>query len=117
MPLRWSHKPDPKEPDYRRLGDRLNFVVHVAFFAALNSGLWFVRELQMADWQWVLWITLGWMGILSIHGTYVFTIANYAPLDCSSPSTTSKGFGQTKASDIRLNVSKGLSSKGSSRGK
>ncbi len=37
MPPRWPRKPDRKDPAYRRLEDRINFAVHVALFAAINS--------------------------------------------------------------------------------
>jgi len=41
MPPRWPREPDRNDPAYRRLDDRMNFAVHVAIFAASNSGLWF----------------------------------------------------------------------------
>ncbi len=43
MPPRWPRKPDRNDPDYRRLDDRMNFAMHVALFAVVNSGLWFLE--------------------------------------------------------------------------
>ena len=38
MPPRWPRKPDRCDPAYRRLDDRMNFAMHVAIFAVINSG-------------------------------------------------------------------------------
>jgi hypothetical protein len=58
----------------------MNFAVHVAIFAACNSGIWFFRTLYHADWRWAYLITGLWAGILIGHGIYIFAIANYSPL-------------------------------------
>jgi 2TM domain len=55
----------------------MNFATHVAIFAAINSGVWFVRTLKAADWQWSVWMTGAWLLALVAHGVYIFTIANY----------------------------------------
>lgn len=77
MPPRWPRKPDRADPAYRKLEDRLNFAVHLAFFAAVNSGLWFFRLVQTADWPWTVWVTGAWAIGLLTHGVYVFGMANY----------------------------------------
>jgi hypothetical protein len=78
MPPRWSRKPDPQDPEYRKLGDRINFALHVAFFAACNSGVWFVRILKQTDWQWSIWLTTIWGVILLLHLIYIAAIADYS---------------------------------------
>ncbi|MCP2729715.1 2TM domain-containing protein [Limnofasciculus baicalensis] len=80
MPPRWPRKPDRRDPDYRRLDDRMNFAVHVGIFAACNSGFWFFRNLFYAEWEWVYWVTGIWLLILVAHAVYIFAIADYAPL-------------------------------------
>lgn len=79
MPPRWPRKPDRRDPDYRRLDDRMNFAFHVAIFAAINSGFWFFRTLQPQDWSFVPWLSLGWIVLLLSHGVYIFAIAQYSP--------------------------------------
>jgi hypothetical protein len=79
MPPRWPRVPDRvNDPDYRRLEDRLNFAVHVALFAASNSGVWFFNIFKEAHWPWANWLTLGWLSILFLHLIYVFAIADYS---------------------------------------
>ncbi|WP_084639452.1 2TM domain-containing protein [Geitlerinema sp. PCC 9228] len=78
MPPRWPRKPDRQDPEYRKLDDRMTFAVHVAIFAAFNSGLWFFWNLQASPWTWTPWVTLGWTGVLAVHGLYIFAIANYS---------------------------------------
>jgi hypothetical protein len=67
----------------------MNFAVHVAVFAACNSGIWFFRTLQYADWRWAYLITGLWAGILIGHAIYIFAIADYSPLAAKDPSTKS----------------------------
>jgi hypothetical protein len=78
MPPRWPRKPDRNDPDYRRLDDRMNFAVHVALFAASNSGIWFFRTLYHTHWSWTVWVTGTWALILLAHAVYIFAIANYS---------------------------------------
>ncbi|KST68208.1 MULTISPECIES: 2TM domain-containing protein [Mastigocoleus] len=78
MPPRWPRKPDRKDPDYRKLDDRMNFAVHVAIFAVTNSGLWFFHNLQKANWEWLPWLTLAWAAILLVHFIYISAIADYS---------------------------------------
>ncbi|WP_341735078.1 2TM domain-containing protein [Microcoleus sp. EPA2] len=80
MPPRWPRKPDRKDPEYRRLDDRMNFAIHVGLFSALNSGLWFVHNLQKADWPWAVSVTGGWALLVLAHAIYHFAIADYSPL-------------------------------------
>ncbi len=89
MPPRWPRKPDRADPAYRKLDDRMNFAVHVAIFAAVNSGIWFFRTLQSADWRWAYLITWLWVALLVGHGVYIFAIADYSPLPAKAPSTKS----------------------------
>ncbi|NEQ23769.1 MAG: 2TM domain-containing protein [Microcoleus sp. SIO2G3] len=89
MPPRWPRKPDRSDPSYRRLDDRMNFAVHVALFAACNSGIWFFRTLQYADWRWAYLVTSLWGGILIGHAIYIFAIADYSPLTAKDTSTKS----------------------------
>lgn len=78
MPPRWPRQPDRQDPAYRRLDDRMNFAVHVATFAAINSGLWFFQIVQAQQWPWTLWVTGGWILVLLSHGIYIFAIADYS---------------------------------------
>ncbi|MBD2727504.1 2TM domain-containing protein [Nostoc sp. FACHB-892] len=85
MPPRWPRKPDRKDPDYRKIDDRMNFAVHVAIAATINSGLWFFHILKSTTWEWLPWVTLSWTGILLVHLIYISAIANYT--ETSSKST------------------------------
>jgi hypothetical protein len=78
MPPRWPRQPDRKDPAYRRLDDRMNFALHVAVFAAVNSGAWFVRTLQAAHWSWTFGLTGVWLAILLTHLIYISAIADYS---------------------------------------
>ncbi|HHP7229485.1 MAG TPA: 2TM domain-containing protein [Xenococcaceae cyanobacterium] len=78
MPPRWPRQPDRKDPAYRRLDDRMNFAVHVAIFAAVNSGLWFVDTIKLAEWSWLIWVTGIWGGVLLLHLVYILAIADYS---------------------------------------
>jgi hypothetical protein len=81
MPPRWPRKPDRNDPEFRRLDDRMNLAFHVAVFSSTNSGIWFYRILQHADWSWTVWLTGGWFIILLVHAIYVIAIANYSVPD------------------------------------
>jgi len=78
MPPRWSKKPDPKDPEYRKLGDRLNFVVHIAGFLLGNSALWFVNVLPIRPLPWLPLFTEIWFGVVVVHGFYIFVLADYS---------------------------------------
>lgn len=88
MPPRWSRKPDRKDPDFRHLDDRMTFATHVALFAASNSGLWFVKTLQLYGWSWAVWVTGVWAIALLAHGVYIFAIADYS--GSTTPSNPTK---------------------------
>ncbi len=77
MPPRWPRKPDRKDPEYRRLDDRMNFAVHVGVYITCNSGLWFFHNLKQADWSWATWFTLGWLALVLLHLIYILT-ADYS---------------------------------------
>jgi type II secretory pathway component PulL len=78
MPPRWPRKPTREDPAYRKLEDRINFAVHVATFALINSGSWFFKQLNQADWQWTTWLTLSWLAVLVLHFIYISAIADYS---------------------------------------
>jgi hypothetical protein len=78
MPPRWSRVPTRDDPEYRRLDDRMTFATHVAAFTALNSGMWFFRMVQHADWPWSKYVTGVWFAALVAHAIYVFAIADYS---------------------------------------
>jgi integral membrane sensor domain MASE1 len=84
MPPRWPREPDRRDPAFRKLEDRINFAVHVALFAAVNSGSWFFRVLKDASWPWTLWMTGSWAAILVMHGLYIFGFADYSGSDSDS---------------------------------
>jgi hypothetical protein len=56
----------------------MNFAVHVAIAATVNSGLWFVHNLKAATWEWLPWLTAGWVVVLLLHLIYIAAIANYS---------------------------------------
>ncbi len=89
MPPRWPRKPDRNDPAYRRLDDRMNFAVHVAIFAACNSGIWFFRTLYDADWRWTYLVTGLWALILVGHAVYIFAIADYSSVSAQNSSAKS----------------------------
>ncbi len=78
MPPRWPRKPDRNDPAYRKLDDRMNFAVHVAIFAACNSGLWFFHSFLKTTWEWLPWVTAGWLMVLLVHLIYISAIADYS---------------------------------------
>lgn len=90
MPPRWSRIPDRKDADYRKLDDRMTFATHVALFAAANSGMWFFKIVQNADWTWATWVTSAWAMILVAHAIYIFAIADYSEPVATAPA--SRGF-------------------------
>jgi 2TM domain len=91
MPPRWSRVPTRQDADFRKLDDRMTFATHVAAFIAGNSGVWFFRLLQRADWGWTVWMTAGWSVLLGIHAVYIFAIAGYNDSPSSdTPSDPSK---------------------------
>lgn len=90
MPPRWPRKPDRNDPAFRKLDDRMTFATHVALFAASNSGIWFFRTLQHADWTWPVWVTGAWLGVLVAHAVFIFAIADYSTPNPASSSA--KGF-------------------------
>lgn len=78
MPPRWPRKPDRRDPAYRKLEDRMNFAVHVAAFAAVNSGGWFAHTIHPTWLPWMPVFTLTWLAGLVGHGIYIFAIADYS---------------------------------------
>ncbi len=78
MPPRWSRIPTRTDPDYRKLDDRMNFAVHVAIFAATNSGMWFFHNFLKTTWEWLPSVTLSWFGILLAHLIYIAVLADYS---------------------------------------
>lgn len=87
MPPRWPRQPDRRDPAYRRLDDRMNFAVHVAIYAVINSGLWFLLNLKSTTWNWLPWLTAGWLVVLLVHLIYISAIADYSSPDTPPKST------------------------------
>jgi hypothetical protein len=56
----------------------MNFAMHVAIFAVINSGLWFFHNLNSASWEWLPWLTAGWVVVLLLHLIYISAIADYS---------------------------------------
>ncbi len=80
MPPRWPREPDPaNDPPLRRLEDRINFAVHVAGFAAVNSAIWFFNTLNSGSLPQAKIVTFIMLGILCAHAMYVFVLADYTP--------------------------------------
>ncbi|MEM9220688.1 MAG: 2TM domain-containing protein [Cyanobacteria bacterium P01_F01_bin.150] len=71
-PARYAHFSE------REFNNRLNFATHISFCLAFNSGIWFFRLMKNADWSWAPWLTGIWLTILTVHGTYVYVIADYS---------------------------------------
>ncbi len=78
MPPQWSKKPDRKDPEYRKIDDRMNLALHVAIFTAVNSGMWFFRDLQFFTWGGTIWVTGIWGLLLTLHLLYILAIADYS---------------------------------------
>ncbi len=79
MPPRWSRKPDRQnDPEFRKLEDLINFAVHVALFAAVNSGVWFFHNFKHPEWFWATQFSLIWGTILILHFIYIRAIADYS---------------------------------------
>ena len=78
MPPRWPRQPDRKDPAYRKLDDRMNFAVHVAIAACINSGLWFFHNFRNSTWEWLPWVTASWIVVLLLHLIYITAIADYS---------------------------------------
>ena len=70
MPIRWYGPADPNDPTYRHFSRVVNLTLHAALFASINSGLWFVQGLSH-PWAHLDWLTLGWAGVLLLHGSVV----------------------------------------------
>ncbi|MEA5471101.1 2TM domain-containing protein [Spirulina sp. 06S082] len=79
MPPRWPRQPDRKDPEYRRLDDRMNFAIHVGIYLMINSGLWFVSGIKNVHWPWETGFTLSWLAIVLLHLLYIAAIADYSP--------------------------------------
>jgi hypothetical protein len=77
MPPKLSSPPNPRSPEYRELRDKINFALHVALFAATNSGIAFFQRLYQTDWPWQGWLGIFWFLALAVHGIYVFALARY----------------------------------------
>lgn len=78
MPPRWPRQPDRKDPEFRRLDDRMNFATHVALFAATNSGLWFFNNFGLFTPPQLPTVSLVWLALLLGHGLFIVAIAKYS---------------------------------------
>jgi hypothetical protein len=116
MPPRWSRKPDRADPEYRKLDDRMNFAVHVAIFAAVNSGLWFFRVLgstsELGDpggFAATPLVTEIWGALLAAHALFIFAIAKYpevTPNKPSKPTAIAAGKGKSIQSNSKKKPAK-----------
>lgn len=80
MPPRWPRKPDPaNDPALKKLEDRINFAVHVAGFALVNSSIWFFNTLNPGSLPQAKTVTFVMLGILLANAVYIFVIADYSP--------------------------------------
>ncbi|MGG6293139.1 hypothetical protein ACQ4M4_01850 [Leptolyngbya sp. AN02str] len=77
MPPRWPRKPDRNDPAFRKLDDRMNFALHVAVFAATNSGLWFFETVKPGSLMNLGVVSGVWLAALVVHAVYIFAIAKY----------------------------------------
>jgi hypothetical protein len=68
-----SAPPDPEDPAYQHLERLVNFGVHGALFAALNSGLWVLQGLRHPFPQ-LAWFTGAWGLLLLLHLFYVLRL-------------------------------------------
>ncbi|MDB9526637.1 2TM domain-containing protein [Oscillatoria sp. CS-180] len=93
MPPRWPRKPDRRDPAFRKLDDRMTFAVHVALFAAVNSGLWFAHQINVEWVPWVSKVTLVWLVGLVAHAAYIFAIADYSNSYVIEPDDAPEGGG------------------------
>ncbi|MEM6838100.1 MAG: 2TM domain-containing protein [Cyanobacteria bacterium P01_C01_bin.120] len=93
MPPVWPRKPDRRDPAFRKLDDRMTFAVHVAAFAAVNSGLWFAHRINPIWVPWVTKITPIWMVVLFIHAVYIFAMADYSESYVIEPEDVSESGG------------------------
>lgn len=85
MPPRWPREPDrANDPEYRKLEDRLNFAVHVALFACINSGMWFFNTINPGSLPLAKTVSLVWLGGLVFHAIYILAIADYSPKPAGS---------------------------------
>ncbi|MFM7634150.1 MAG: hypothetical protein ACKO7Z_00885 [Cyanobacteriota bacterium] len=73
MPIRWYGPANPDDPRYRHFERIVNFSLHVALFAAINSGLWVVEGLRH-PWAHLNWFTLAWLLSLLVHGGLVLAL-------------------------------------------
>ena len=73
MPIRWYGPANPDDPRYRHFERIVNFTLHAALFAAVNSGLWVVEELRH-PWEHLNWLTLAWLAVLLVHGGVVVAL-------------------------------------------
>jgi len=77
MPIRWYGPADPSDPTYRHFERVVNLTLHAALFASINCGLWFVQGLRH-PWNHLGWLTLGWAGLLLLHGSVVVLLRSQA---------------------------------------
>ena len=73
MPLVLSAPPDPEDPAYQHLERLVNFGVHGALFAALNSGLWVWQGLRH-PFAHLAWFTAAWAVLLLVHLGWVLSL-------------------------------------------
>ena len=73
MPIRWYGPANAKDPLYCHFNRIVNFTLHGALYAAINSGLWVVQQLRH-PWGHLAWLSLGWLALLVVHGGIVIAL-------------------------------------------
>lgn len=71
MPLVITRPPDPEDPDYQKLEQLINLVVHGAAFAAFNSGLWVWHGLKPGFFPQLPLLTGLWAVVFLVHVGWV----------------------------------------------
>ncbi len=73
MPPVLSSPPDPNDPAYQKLERKINLMLHVSLFGAVNSTLWFFT--QFWHWSWLPGLTTIWGTVLLTHTLWVISKA------------------------------------------
>ncbi|MDX1976476.1 MAG: hypothetical protein SFT94_02275 [Pseudanabaenaceae cyanobacterium bins.68] len=71
MAPRLSRPPNPQDPAYQRLENRINFGLHCAAFAAVNSSMWFFKTMLAISSPLPILLTSLWLSTLVGHGLWV----------------------------------------------
>ncbi len=70
MPLRWYGNGDLSDPTYLHFSRIVNFTIHFMAFAAVNSGLWFIQQINH-PWSNLKPFTLIWLVLIILNLLFV----------------------------------------------